>query len=417
LWLLVYLLCAIGVGGLAARRLLVAGGPVGLIGGGLLWLGLAYLSGIPRKMAKARQIRSALAGEPLRDGKIGAIAGRIEPLGETLVSPFTHTPCVAYSYQIRMPQSRGSAPWEYKGVAMVPCAIGSLKLLALPALDVPERFRRGDEAIRNAEGYIASAEFTVPVPFKPDDVATPRARFDHRVSNPETDLRRTMLYERVVTPGQQVCAFGRYDAALGGLAHESDSIVPTLTLMEGDGTAIQHTLARRILGNGIGGLALIALVLFALITLYVKVPLAAAEQMQPRRNTWWWEVRVDDWMQRVFDDMRREEFIPTGLAAGIAQGRIEVAGRDVRVQSASATHDGNDVRITLSDSSNVVATVIIDENAHTLTRLELLGQPIAAPAELDVIRVSSDSVEGRLTSLGKDARCRVAFNAAFTSSR
>ena len=419
LWIAIYAICAIAIALVAGRRLLIAALPAGLIGGFLLWLGIAYFSGIGVKISKARKLGAALRGDTPRDGDVIAVEGRIMPIQETLTSPFERVACVAYSYKIQMPQGRNAAAWEYQGLALVPSIIqgqhGSMKLLAVPEFDVPEKLCR--DAQQNARDYIASTEFTVAVPFVPDDKKSPRVRIDHRRSHPEK-LEYASLYEKVVPSGQEVCVFGVYSATKGGMTD-------ALTLMNGDAAAIRRTLLRRSIGNAIGAAIFILLTIAGLGALYANIPLEAGEQMNPNRTTWWWEVRLERWLdkelQRPPHD-KRQEMTPTNFPTGVAHGRIEVNGREVDPTSATATRAHRTYEVTFTDG--VMHATIEIKPQHRLTHLDLLGTTIAPEdfaknGELECLDWGDDKIEGRITYLGGDGqpRCRVAFKASVTSSR
>jgi len=429
LWIAIYFVCAIAIGLIAARRMLIAALPAGLIGGFLLWLAIAYLSGIGVKMAKARKLGAALRGDTPRDGEVIAIAGRTMPIQETLTSPFERVACVAYSYKIQMPQGRNAAAWEYQGLALVPSVIqgphGSMKMLAFPELDVREKLCR--DAQQNAHDYVASTEFTQAVPFVKDDLKMPRLRIDHRRSHPEK-LEYASLYEKVVPPGQEVCVFGLYSATEGGLTHEKDQIVPSLTLMNGDAAAIRRTLVRRSIGNAIAGAIFITALVVGLGAFYANVPLEASEQMNPNRKTWWWEVRLERWLdqklQRPPHD-KRQEMTPTNYETGVAHGRIEVNGREVDPTSATGTRSHRTYNVALMEGATNVGNATIEiKPQHRLTHLDLLGTTIAPEefaknGELECLDWDDDKVEARITYLGGDGqpRCRIAFKASVTSSR
>jgi hypothetical protein len=201
-----------------------------------------------------------------------------------------------------------------------------------------------------------------------------------------------MLYETVLRPDQEVCALGRYSASEGGLTQD-------VKIMNGSPAAIRARLVRRSIGNILGGLFCIALAAGGLIALYANVPIAAAEQMSPDRTTWWWELRLQQLIDRRWPP---DGTIPTELERGLARGRIVVGDREVHPTTATATDD----TITIGNG-DAVATIA----GERLTHLELLGKPVE-DAELEVLNVDVRFVEGRITYLGDDAKCRIAFKAA-----
>jgi hypothetical protein len=406
-----YVACAIVMGFLAWRRIDIAAIPAAIIGGAILWMGLAYLAGIPDKMVRASRIRRALNGEPPRDGTIIAAVGRITPIGETLSSPFQRVNCVAYSYRVRVPD-RKMTRTDYNGVALTPSMIegphGAVKLLAWPELDVPETNCRGDELRRNALEFVARTPFTIPQMFKPDVTTSPGVRYDHQNASPDNTLQYANLYESVLRPGEEVCALGWYSATEGGLTHEPGQLVPSLTIMNGDATAIQRRLVRRCTGNFIGGMIFVTAAAAGMFALYASIPLEASEQMSPNRTTWWWEARLERLIDR---HMKRDETVPTNFVAGHAHGRIVVGNREVRPTIASATRDGKIATVTFDNGD---ATATIDTNSNRLVQLDLLGTTVAQEAELEVLNDDTQSIEGRITLLGENARCRLAFKAAYS---
>jgi len=392
-WAMVFLACALVMGFLAGRRIIIAALPAGIIGGGVLWLGLAYIGGVGEKARTARRIRRALDDAPPRDGEIIAVVGRITPLGETLVSPFRRETCVAYSYRVRTPHSKTTTT-DFEGIALTPSMIGSMKLLAWPELDVPETLCQGDEARRNATEYVSQTNFTIAQMFKPDRTKSPHVRYDHRSQIAGDSIKFGLLSERVLRPDEEVCALGYYSASEGGLTHEPNTLVATLKIMNGDPNAIRGRLVRRSIGNILGGLFFVALAVAGMLALYINIPLEAAEQMSPNRTTWWWEVRLE----RLIARHHPNESTPTMLGSGEARGRFVVGDREVRPTTAIMT--GNTIDI---DNGAAVATIESDRLMH----LKLLARTIEG-AEFENL----GDGEGRITYLGDDAKCRIAFKAA-----
>jgi hypothetical protein len=172
-WAVVWGGCTLLMGFLAFRRIAIAAIPGGFVGGILLMLGLAYISGVRDKVRTARLIRRALNGEPPRDGEFVAVIGRLMPLDDALFSPFRREPCLAYSYRVAVPHNKTTTT-DFQGIALVPSMIGSTKLLAWPELDVPETYCHREEERRHALEYAEQTHFTVAAMFKPDKTRTPR---------------------------------------------------------------------------------------------------------------------------------------------------------------------------------------------------------------------------------------------------
>ena len=410
-WALVYVVCAVFMGLLARHRLEQAALPGGLIGGAILWLGLGYLAGIAEKRRKSRLLSDAMFGVPPRDGELVAVVGHITPVGESLYSPFKRTQCVAYEYK-GLVNRRKSTSTDYLGAALTPSVIqgprGTMNILAWPTLDVPSSSCNGDEEKRNAVEYAAKTEFTPMKMLQAEETEGTKIRYDHR-SVSATELQNASLWEKSLPVGQPVCAFGHYSAGEGGLRHDPKSLLPSLTIMNGDPDVVRSRFARRSIGNFIGGLIFIGLALGAFVTFYALVPLTAVEQMKPGRAISWWEVKL----QRMTDRyMKPVTIVPTNLSPGQAFGRVEVAGQNAQPTRATATEQGEQITITFDNA----ATATVDASTKRLTHLEMMGRVIALDlfekdGQLEIIERTEEGYEGRITYLGDDARCRIVFNA------
>src|SRR4051794_33281395 len=64
---------------------------------------------------------------PLIDGRLVALTGTMEALGEPLVAPFSGQTCLAYNYEVQHRNSLDEHPsgevMDRKGFALAPCAI------------------------------------------------------------------------------------------------------------------------------------------------------------------------------------------------------------------------------------------------------------------------------------------------------
>ncbi|HSP17212.1 MAG TPA: hypothetical protein VLV78_20890 [Thermoanaerobaculia bacterium] len=192
-----------------------------------------------RRLADARLLQNTLRGEVPRDGQRIALAGTIEPEGETLRTPFGVVPCVLYSYEIyRMVQSRSSSSsststttrvTDFSGVALAPSVIrtsnGRFAICGFPYLTDPVR-ESGREPARlaNARDYIARSEFARTIPFAGELAALDHAmmttarslRFDWQMTDGDR-IGEATLQEEYVPPSTRMCALGVYSAADKGL--------------------------------------------------------------------------------------------------------------------------------------------------------------------------------------------------------
>lgn len=157
-WGLLYVVLGLGLSALVYLRLPQTGLAFGCGFGAaiLVWFSIGYVFGIRTRQAEARMMRRALSGERPNDGERIAVAGTIGSSFETLESPIGRQRCIAYEYQAIPPNAREFAIVE--GFALTPATIdgprGSIRLLAVPELDLPfETFSRL-EAYNHFEEYL-----------------------------------------------------------------------------------------------------------------------------------------------------------------------------------------------------------------------------------------------------------------------
>jgi hypothetical protein len=200
----------------------------------------AVMLGAVGQLAWGWRDRRAFARAARRErpegGQLAIVAGPIRPLGEPLTSPFSGQPCVAYEYEIverrRTGKRQNADRHDVVGFAMAACAIdtpdGSVRLLGFPLLDEFPKRESVDRAARaRAESYVASTSFEdrhgvgkLNLFADLDDAlvdADGVVRKDLRLTADPIPLEHRTLGERVVRVGEQVCAAGLYDAALGAL--------------------------------------------------------------------------------------------------------------------------------------------------------------------------------------------------------
>jgi hypothetical protein len=208
----------------------------------------AMILGAAGQLAWGWRDRRAFARAARRErpdgGGLAVVAGPIRPLGEPLTSPFTGQPCVAYEYEIvdrsRVGKRQRTDDHEAVGFAMAACAIdtpdGSVRLLGFPLLDQFSRRESGDRAAHaRAEAYLASTRFEemhgvakLKLFAALDDAladADGIVRKDLRLTRDSIPLEQRTLRERVVRVGEQVCAAGLYDSALGALKARGTTLI------------------------------------------------------------------------------------------------------------------------------------------------------------------------------------------------
>ena len=436
-WLAVYVVIAGAVGVAVYRR---AGSgeaafPAGIFGGGAVWLGLAYIAGIRDKRREAKMIRKATSGERPADGeRIAAVGTIMAAGGEELESPFSKTRCVAYEYKILDHRGKGVST-RYSGFALAPAMIqssrGSIRILAFADLDFPSEQVVDEQAHRNAEAYLSSlpAESTRPggigaaiEEFKKlaaDDDGNIRSDIGDAPSS--FDIHQMTLSEKVLKPGDRVCAIGLYSAQRGGLVPEPGSFAHPVKITKGDADAMLRKITRSYFTNFTCGMILLAIAAVAAGAFLLMVPLDAAEQMNPDRPTWWPEVKLE----RLLDERVRAPlleagrieqggFISTNLSLNGARGVLEVGDVRVVLTQAEAKRLDGGVALRLIDDSGMRGIEVHVER-DAVTRIELIGFPphrgLEPNATIHALGFSGEA-EGRLTLLDQSVRCRAAFRAA-----
>jgi hypothetical protein len=431
LWLAIYVVVAIAVGALVYRRFPLAGAAIGggVFGGGIVWLGLAYLAGVRTKIAEALRLRGAVEGSPPEDGETIAVVGTIEAVASPLTSPLSGAACVAYKYEVRNGDTT-----VYDGFALAPSAIfsmhGQIRILAYPDLQVPERVVPSAEALPRFSEYVEKTEFREPSlgdiraifdeAMKGFDDAEGSVRSDTRNARGDVPLHRATFVERIVTPGQRVFATGHYSLARGGLVRDPDS---PLSLIISDaaqgGTAARSV--RGAIGSLIGAAIFLGIAAAGLAGLYAFVPLAASEQMSPRLNPTWREVRMERLLERrVRGRMRKAGLLDSGtvtavVPAGTARGRVAAHGHDVTVSRATAVRLG-DLTIVRIDDDAVALTLGPGDRPLRLRfgNDDVDASTFARDLEVDITENSGRDVAGRVTYFRDDApapACRVTFHA------
>ncbi len=186
----------------------------------------------------------ATRGEPMVDGGHGAALGEIHPVAgeEPAEAPFSHGPALAYDYEIshmvEYEETQGNRRRKrlvkevvYSGHALVPCEVrtvgGPVRLASRVLLEDDFRTLEGEEFLGRAEEFVAGTTFQDSeasgllgvIEDVQEDLSSRETshRHDERHRTAPADLSGFTLAERVISPGQQVCALGHYSAAAEGL--------------------------------------------------------------------------------------------------------------------------------------------------------------------------------------------------------
>lgn len=427
-WIVLYFVVA----GLAAAlvyarfpRINIALG-AGAAAGFFLWFGLAYLLAIGASGAEARLIRKGMEGGRPNDGEKVAVLGTVSSSFETFESPITRRRALIYEYKV-LPAGREQAG-IFDGFAMAPTTIegprGSIRLLAAPELAFPDEIERGPEQIRNLKEYVERTDWTVHegIDIKreiahlktvlADDDG--RIRYDIRREKMDTDFSRMTLQEKVVAPGDRVCAIGWFSSARGGLVPHTTSILHSVKIIKGDAEEILKKSGRSGLTSLLMGCGCLLPVILAATIALALIPLDAIEQMIEAKDPSWTEVRVERWIDR---NVRRRfaALTPTGeiviqLEPGQARGKLN----DIPLRHTYLKRDGDSIEIWLmSDGSPASGAVIRFHRGGAVESAHVLGGATIPASEIEVEQLHDrdDGVVGRITYLSNDTNLRAAFHA------
>lgn len=136
------------------------------LAGLVTFLALGSLQGAWTRFGEWSQLNRARLGLSPHDGARTAAVGTVRAVGEPLLSPFTHTPCVVYEYEVRLPSSgkQNVSTIGLSGLRAEPWAVHdgtkAIRVLGAPDLDgVPERFCHRRAHYANARQFIARTSF------------------------------------------------------------------------------------------------------------------------------------------------------------------------------------------------------------------------------------------------------------------
>jgi len=387
-----------------------------------LWIAIAYVIGaITNKGGDAQLIRKAMSGERPQDGEKIAVCGTVSSGFETLEAPLSHRSAVAYEYKAIPWRRRNAGVLE--GFALAPMTIdgprGSIRVQAYPELAFPQDTLFEPQHRSNLEAYIAKTAWTLHegIDFKreldfmkrnlADDDG--RIRFDIRRDSGNIDVASLRLEERVIAPGDHVCAIGRYSASRNALVPESETFAYQVRILKGDAQQVLRGARSGGIAHLFLGLGCLIPLLAGVLAILALVPLEAIEQMKPEKDPSWTEVRIERWIDR--NVRRRYEFLkPSGdvailLNKGQARGRLN----DIHLTRASATPDG-ELRIASDDGST---GVLLQWRGSRIESARVLDGRSIFVAAIDVEQISQDENEmiGRITYLSNDTNLRVAFDA------
>jgi hypothetical protein len=392
------------------------------------WFFITYVWEVARRLKTSAMIRRAQSGDAPRDGKKIAAIGRISSSGETLLAPFSKTPCVIYDYKITTGFSSDDTNL-YIGARQIPSTIqtrqGSIRLLAHPDLKLGDQTIPREIALSNALEYIESTQFRdtgignitsslkeLMDTYKDDDGSV---RYDNKISTvaDTRNIEDAFFVEKLVRPGDEVCVIGEYSSQRGGIVPDLKSpLINQTTLEPGGGDAPMRRARSGTIGYAIGACIFLGIVAVAFFAFMAMNPLEETEQQHPAMNATWPEIQLEWFIDRwVRPPMQRAGMLQTGsisinLSEDTAHGRVKGGGQDISVSRAAATrsHDQTTVRI---DDNAVVLTI---DARNRPVRVQLLSRDVPPQSAVLEVSQSEGGISGRLNVRGEPA-ARVAFRA------
>jgi hypothetical protein len=430
-WTILYLFLAASAAALVyarvpERRLAVGTGCGAAL---LLWLGLAYVSGVRERHREATLVRQAIdAGRP-EDGQKIAVAGVVRGVG-TVHAPLSGKRCVLYEYKALAAGREQVGAVE--GFALSPLAIdgarGSIRLLAAPELAFDEEQLDADTAQRNLTEYMARTQFIVHEGIDINrELAHVRSvmadddghiRYDIRRETPGPNLSAMSLREKVLAPGEHVVAIGRYSSARGGLVPDPSAALYPVKLFKGSPDAIAKKLRSRDRVDVPMSCGCILPVFLAAAIALIVLPLGRIEEQYPKKLASWPEVRLEQWLDRRVRPklapfgVVQQDSVAAALPMNTARGRLSDGQRSIELRTAAARRDGNIVEITLSGGIGG-AIVRLRLNGDVASVGLVGGETLLGPdATAEDIVMEANEIRGRITCITDGVKMRATFRSS-----
>ncbi len=228
------------------------------------WMGVSLVIEVFQNKRDARLIASALNGQKGVNGKPRAVWGKVFPLDDPIMAPFSGRECQIIGYDIyqkywvkRRPQNSGSVaePISYTGFHLAPSEVrtGSenVKILGFPELsDVAEKettqyggiasFIEQTRFTKPKKGFIKGVnELTRTILVGENGAAA--ENFKHR--NP-VEGQSLKSREQIVSKGAEVCLIGIFDVFRGGIVPAKRPFGRTMRLIPGNGKQVLSKLSK-----------------------------------------------------------------------------------------------------------------------------------------------------------------------------
>jgi hypothetical protein len=255
-----------------------------LVGGFFLLLSIGAFRNVLAVRRDRARLDGALSGGSFEDGKPIAAIGPIMALGAPIPAPFSHQPCVIYSYDISHIQkgrgsSRDSEGKDVAGFALTPCVVqtpgGNVRILGFPTLEGFAEVRMsGREELASVESYLRSTSFekmgilkvfSVVKELLADEDGHIRKDWWMAGDDFRPDPHKHTTKEQIVRDGETVTAFGLYKAELGGIVPGLGKGGEGIKLLRGDSEAAGKLLKGKV---GQSVTASILLLLFSHLILF-----------------------------------------------------------------------------------------------------------------------------------------------------
>ncbi|HEX2121997.1 MAG TPA: hypothetical protein VHL59_10185, partial [Thermoanaerobaculia bacterium] len=397
-WILLYLVIGVLLSALVYARFPRAGFALGTGFGAalLVWFSIGYLGGMRERHAEVRLIRKGVGATRPEDGEKIAVCGAIGSSIDLLESPLTKRRCVAYEYKVLYAGNEQTALCE--GFALTPATINGIRLLAAPDLAFKEEQYGAKQHRENLREYVAKTSFLVHegIHFKrelahfksvlADDDG--RIRYDIRREKTEDiagKLDNSAMWEKVLLPGEKVCAIGRYSAARGGLVPDPTAIMHPVKIVKGDAEEVIRDLKKRDKTDVFLSCGCLLPVLVAAFVALAVVPLDAIEQMLPAKDPSWTEVRVERWLEKTLRPMLAgTPIVPKGevaieLSNGQARGKLYDGASTIALTNASVTEAGEIIEVLILGDREADGTwrgaIARIHRAGRLESLQILNGP------------------------------------------
>lgn len=249
-----------------------------------------------------------------------------------------------------------------------------------------------------------------------------RIRYDI-MRDPNLKVSSLQLKERILAPGMQVVAIGRYSAARNALVPDETAMLHSVKISKGDPSSVaSRGFGKNVLELFLGCGCLLPVIAGAILGLAL-MPLDAIEQQFAAKDPSWQELKIERWVEREVRP-RLGSMIGQGepvieVDSGKARGKLFLNGKTHRLTEASARRGpGGAIRVTITgdDSRTGVMARVRDGKLESLNVLDGPAFDLTG-AELETFAAGDEACNGRITALspGDGPKVHVMFSAPIES--